>query len=107
MLQQTGDILPPVKGVEFPVHVVNPVPISGLRRKVLSGWLSCISMAITKSTAKKILLEAGAERVSDDAVIEFSEMINKYAYRIAKKAVALSAHAKRKTVKKEDINLAK
>ncbi len=64
-------------------------------------------MPITKITAKRMLKEAGAERVSDDAAIEFAELINRYAYTIAKKASRLSAHAKRKTVKKADINLAK
>ena len=64
-------------------------------------------MAITESTVKKILRESGATRVSDSAVAEFSRLINKYAYSIAKKAVKLAAHAKRKTVEKSDIELAK
>ncbi|MGC8710686.1 MAG: histone [Candidatus Micrarchaeia archaeon] len=64
-------------------------------------------MAITKSTAKKILQEEGAQRVSDSAAMEFSRIINKYAYSIAKKAVKLAAHARRKTVEKSDIELAK
>lgn len=64
-------------------------------------------MSITRVAAKRILKDAGAERVSDDAAEEFAESVNKYAYSIAKKAVNLSAHAKRKTIKKADIDLAK
>ncbi|MGB9732320.1 MAG: histone [Candidatus Micrarchaeia archaeon] len=64
-------------------------------------------MSITESTAKKILKESGAIRMSNEAVSEFSRLINKYAYSIAKKAVKLAAHAKRKTVEKSDIELAK
>lgn len=64
-------------------------------------------MSITKVTAKRMLKDAGAERVSDEASMEFADVINRYAYSIAKKAVSLSAHAKRKTVKKADVDLAK
>ncbi len=65
-----------------------------------------LSMPINKVTAKRMLKEAGAERVSVQAAEELAEIINKYAYDIAKKAVSLSAHARRKTVKKADIDLA-
>ena len=64
-------------------------------------------MAITRVAAKRILKEAGAERVSDGAAEEFAEAVSRYAYSVAKKAVNLSAHAKRKTIKKADIDLAK
>lgn len=64
-------------------------------------------MPIRKISLKKILKDAGAVRISDSAVVELSELVNGYAYSIAKKAVKLAAHAKRKTVKKDDIDLAK
>lgn len=64
-------------------------------------------MAITRLTAKRILKETGAGRVSRAAAEELAELINKYAYSIAKKAVNLAAHAKRKTIKKADVDLAK
>jgi DNA-binding protein len=63
-------------------------------------------MPITKLTAKKMLKSVGAERVSDSAAREFAEVVNKFAYTIGKKAVKLAAHAKRKTVKKADVELA-
>jgi histone H3/H4 len=64
-------------------------------------------MGISKLTAKKILKECGAIRVSDEAADEFSEIMNAFSYKTATKAVKLAAHAKRKTVEKSDINLAK
>ena len=64
-------------------------------------------MSITTLTVKKILKDAGAERISDDAAEEFAEMVNRFAFGTARKAVKLAAHAKRKTVKKVDIELAK
>jgi len=64
-------------------------------------------MRITKMTIKKILKEEGAERVSESAANELARIINRYTYSIAKKAVKLAAHAKRKTVEKADIDLAK
>jgi DNA-binding protein len=64
-------------------------------------------MAISRLTAKKILKSAGAERISDDAAVELSEVINAFAYSVAKKAVMLAKHASRKTVKKADVQLAK
>ncbi|MCL4365033.1 MAG: NFYB/HAP3 family transcription factor subunit [Candidatus Marsarchaeota archaeon] len=63
-------------------------------------------MPITKQSAKKILRETGAKRVSDSAAMEFADILNKYAYSIANKAAKLASHAKRTTVKKEDVELA-
>lgn len=64
-------------------------------------------MHVSKLTAKRILKHMGAARVSDDAAVEFADAINSYAYRTAGKAVKLTLHAKRKTVEKADITLAK
>lgn len=63
-------------------------------------------MEITRQAAKRILKEAGAARVSDFAAAELAQIINKYAYMVANKAVKLTSHAKRATVKREDIELA-
>ncbi len=63
-------------------------------------------MEITGKAAKRILKKAGAVRVSDDAAAEFAESLNKFAYSMANKAVRLASHAKRATVKREDIELA-
>ncbi|MCL5433644.1 MAG: NFYB/HAP3 family transcription factor subunit [Candidatus Marsarchaeota archaeon] len=63
-------------------------------------------MYISTSTIKRILKEAGAERVSNDAIMIFHENINKFAYKVATRSVKFAKHAKRKTVDSSDIRLA-
>ncbi len=63
-------------------------------------------MRVSPITAKRFFKDVGAERVSEDAALELADMLNRYAYSIAKKATRLSAHAKRKTVKRADVLLA-
>ncbi len=54
----------------------------------------------------KIMREAGALRVSDDAKIALAEVLEEEAVRISREAKKLAEHAGRKTVTDKDIQLA-
>jgi histone H3/H4 len=51
----------------------------------------------------RLVRNAGAERVSEEASQELVRLLEEYGEKIAKKAVSLAKHAGRKTVKVEDI----
>ena len=51
----------------------------------------------------RLVRNAGAERVSEDASQELVRLLDEYGEKIAKKAVSLAKHAGRKTVKAEDV----
>ena len=61
---------------------------------------------IPYAAAEKLLKKVGAERVSDEAKIAFVEILEEFADQIGKKAVRITEHTKRKTIKASDIKLA-
>lgn len=62
---------------------------------------------ISLSSIEKIIRESGAERISPSACIALRDILEDIAKDISKKAIKLAEHAKRKTVRGEDIRLAK
>jgi DNA-binding protein len=54
----------------------------------------------------RLIRKAGAERVSEDAAIELSNILSEVAIDISRQAIDLARHARRKTVTGEDIKLA-
>ena len=61
---------------------------------------------IPRAPAARILMNAGAKRVSADAAQAFSEVIYDIAIKIGEQAVRVAKHSGRKTVHEEDIKLA-
>ncbi|MBS3119957.1 histone family protein [Candidatus Woesearchaeota archaeon] len=61
---------------------------------------------IPKAPLARMLLDAGAKRVSEPAASEFSRVIEEKGIEIAKKAFELARHSGRKTIHAEDIFLA-
>ena len=60
---------------------------------------------LSTAAVRRLIEKAGAERVGDDAVEEMCRILEEYAIRISKEATTLATHARRKTVKAEDIQL--
>ncbi|NOR46840.1 MAG: histone [Methanosarcinaceae archaeon] len=61
---------------------------------------------IPYAPVERLIRSAGAHRVSETAGIALAEILEQYGLEIAEEAVVLAKHAKRKTVKAEDIKLA-
>jgi len=55
---------------------------------------------------EKLLKNAGAQRVSADAIERMNEILTDWGKNIAKYAVEIARHSGRKTVKENDIKLA-
>ena len=61
---------------------------------------------IPKSPISRILLNAGAKRVSAESVDAFTQVLQDISEKIAVRAVQLAKHSGRKTVQDSDVKLA-
>lgn len=62
---------------------------------------------IAAAPMAEILKQAGAERVSETAAQSLATVVKNFAFEVSKDAVKFARHAGRKTVKREDIELAR
>jgi histone H3/H4 len=62
---------------------------------------------IASAPMAEILKQAGAERVSEPAAKALAAVMKEIAFEIAKDSVKFAHHAGRKTIKREDIELAR
>lgn len=60
---------------------------------------------IPMAPVKRIIENAGAARVSEDATVELANYLEEAGEEIAVRAIKLAKHAGRKTVKADDIKL--
>jgi len=58
------------------------------------------------ATIEKIMRKSGARRISADAIKELDKVVEKIALELTLEAAEIARHAKRKTIKREDIVLA-
>jgi len=63
-------------------------------------------MSLPNAPIERIIRNAGAERVSKDAVEELKAAVEEAGEEIAREAVKVADHAERKTIKKSDIDMA-
>ncbi|WMW21287.1 histone family protein [Methanolobus mangrovi] len=56
---------------------------------------------------ERVIRNAGAQRVSESAGMALTEILEEFGLEISREAIKLAEHAGRKTVKAEDIKLAK
>ncbi len=61
---------------------------------------------IPKAPAARMLVNAGAERVSEEAADAFAEVLEEIGLKISERAVRIAKHSGRKTAKKDDVLLA-
>ena len=63
-------------------------------------------LEISVSPMHRLCKKAGADRVSEEAAKELGKVLEAIGVKIAKEALDYSIHARRKTVKAEDIEIA-
>lgn len=68
--------------------------------------IEMITMSLPKAPIERIIRNAGAERVSEEAVEELREAVEELGDEIAADAADMAEYAERNTVKSEDVDMA-
>ena len=63
-------------------------------------------MMFASARVERLMREAGAGRISADAIDRLNEILSDYGTELAKYAIELARHSGRKTIKESDIRLA-
>jgi DNA-binding protein len=63
-------------------------------------------LVIAEAPMHRLCKKAGAERVSEAAAKELAKILEEIGVRIAKEALDYAVHARRKTIKTQDIEIA-
>lgn len=64
-------------------------------------------MILPLASVDKLIRKAGAHRVSEGAAKELAAHLEETAIMVAREAITLAEHAGRRTVRADDVNLAK
>jgi len=65
-----------------------------------------IELEISVAPMHRLCKKAGADRVSEEATKELAKVLETIGIKIAKEALDYSMHARRKTIKTDDIEIA-
>ncbi len=66
-----------------------------------------MSKALTLAPLERILKNAGAQRVSKEALEEFANILEDHVTKLCVEANVLAKHAGRKTITEDDVKMAK
>jgi DNA-binding protein len=61
---------------------------------------------IPLATMERLMKHAGASRISEDAKKELAILLEEYGMELTRKAITLARHAKRNTIRSDDLKLA-
>ena len=77
-----------------------------LKTKRASGEINMNELVIALAPMHKLCKKSGAERVSEAAAKELAKVLEDIGLKISKEAFDYAMHARRKTLKAEDIEIA-